>query len=146
MNFMPSLYADHGKLFGYEGIPEDFYSSRTYTDKMLQWLEEKEDERPFFAMMTYTAPHWPLQAPREYINHYKGVYDDGPSALRQKRMEAMVKLGLIPAEAMDKAHPEVAVYNTHEWGDLSPQQRKRSSRIMEIYAGMVEYLDVQIGR
>lgn len=52
---------------------EDFYSTTSFTDRMLNYLEgrdEAEKEQPFFAYLPYTAPHWPLQAPREVIQKY----------------------------------------------------------------------------
>jgi arylsulfatase len=54
-------------------LPKHFYSTRTFTDKMIGFLEnrtEKESQKPFFAYLPYTAPHWPLQAPREIIEKY----------------------------------------------------------------------------
>ena len=145
---MPGLYAAGGRIFHEAELPEDFYSSKTYTDKLLEWLEADEgnDDRPFFAMLTYTAPHWPLQAPGEYIDKYKGRYDDGPSVLRQKRMEALTRLGLIPLGTSELAHPEMPVYKTRDWEQLDGHQRESAARTMEIYAGMVECLDHHIGR
>lgn len=54
-------------------LPENFYSSKTFTDKLIQYLDERtveEKEKPFFAYLAYTAPHWPLQAPKEVIDKY----------------------------------------------------------------------------
>ena len=144
---MTNDYADGSRVFydDDDALPSDFYSTSTYTDKMLDWLSE-EDDRPFYAMMTYTAPHWPLQAPQEFIRHYRGLYDDGPSALRQKRMKRLVELGLIAQEAVDNAHPMLPVFKSREWEELSPDAQKRSARKMEAFSGMVEYLDHHVGR
>jgi len=58
-------------------LPEDFYSTKYYTDLMLQFIEQNQgDDRPFFAYLSYTAPHDPLHAPKEYIDKYTGV--EGP--------------------------------------------------------------------
>lgn len=54
-------------------LPTDFYSTRTFTDKMIGFLKDRtaeESQKPFFAYLPYTAPHWPLQAPREIIEKY----------------------------------------------------------------------------
>ena len=146
---MPGLYADGSRLFEQEELPDDFYSSKTYTDKAIEWLKADHaqgEERPFFAMLTYTAPHWPLQAPQEYIQKYKGRYDDGPSALRQERMANLEKLGLTPGGSSEHAHPEMPVYKTRDWKELEGPQKERVAKTMEIYAGMVECLDHHIGR
>lgn len=54
-------------------LPEDFYSTTYFTDRMLQFLEGRNDQertQPFFAYLPYTAPHWPLQAPQEIMQKY----------------------------------------------------------------------------
>lgn len=54
-------------------LPEDFYSTQSFTDKMLDYFEERtaeEKEQPFFSYIPFTAPHWPLQAPKEIIKKY----------------------------------------------------------------------------
>ena len=104
---------------------------------MLLYLKEwKEhgDTKPFFAYLPFSAPHWPLQAPKEFVDHYKGVYDDGPEALRQKRLANLVKLGMIHPDT--KAHPGVA--DEVEGGDeMSEQEQKLSCRAMEYISSLL---------
>lgn len=59
-------------------LPDGWYSSNGYGDIMLKYLKEWKDtkakgDQPFFAYFPFTAPHWPLQAPQEYIKHYRGL-------------------------------------------------------------------------
>ena len=57
-------------------LPQDFYSSKNYTDSMIQFIDRnKADKKPFFAFQSYTAVHDPLHAPKEYIEKYKGKFD-----------------------------------------------------------------------
>jgi arylsulfatase A-like enzyme len=130
----------------YTTVPDDFYSSNFYASKVIQYLEERkadEKRRPFFAYLTFTAPHWPLQALKEDQDKYKGVYDDGPEALRQRRLQRQAALGLLtPAQAKD-AHP--LEYGT-PFSQLSPDERAVATRKMEIYAAMVDRMDVNVGR
>ncbi|KAI0478461.1 alkaline-phosphatase-like protein [Xylariaceae sp. FL0804] len=127
-------------------LPEDFYSTRSFTDRMLKFLEERdaqEKEKPFFAYLPFTAPHWPLQAPRERVQKYAGVYDDGPDALTEKRLKRLQELGLVP-EGVEHAPP---VGNLGpEWKDLSDAERAESARKMETFAAMVDIIDENIGR
>lgn len=61
-------------------LPADFYSTRYFTDRMIKFLDERsqeEKDQPFFAYLPYTAPHWPLQAPKEVMKKY-GELADGP--------------------------------------------------------------------
>ncbi|GFG04583.1 arylsulfatase [Aspergillus udagawae] len=127
-------------------LPEGWYSSDGYGDKMLQYLSdwhERKDERPFFAYLPFTAPHWPLQAPREYIDHYRGVYDDGPDALRLKRLQRLKELGMVRPDV--EPHPVVAD-EVKEWADYTPEEKKKSCTAMEVYAGMVECIDANVGK
>lgn len=135
------LYVEDG-LYA-ENLPDDFYSSDAFADKLIQYLgERKDDDRPFFAYLPFSAPHWPLQAPAEIVEHYRGRYDAGPDALRAERLAKQKALGLLDAEV--SAHPVVAP--TPEWDALSPQERAFSARTMEVYAAMVERLDWNVGR
>lgn len=136
------LYVEDG-LYA-ENLPEDFYSSDAFADKLIQFLGERgaDDERPFFAYLPFSAPHWPLQAPADIVEHYRGRYDAGPDALRAERLARQKALGLLDAEV--SAHPVVAP--TPEWDALSPQEQAFSARTMEVYAAMVERLDWNVGR
>jgi arylsulfatase len=126
-----------------ETLPADFYSSDGFTDKLLDYLDERQDlDQPFFAYLAYTAPHWPLQAPDELVAKYRGRYDAGPEALRQERLTRLRAMGLCPPDAV--AHPIVA--KSKAWEELSDAERRASARAMEVYAAMVERMDWNIGR
>jgi arylsulfatase A-like enzyme len=124
-------------------LPPDFYSSDGFTDKLLEYLGERQDKsQPFFAYLAFTAPHWPLQAPDDLIAKYRGRYDSGPEALRTERLARLGALGLCRPDVVP--HPIVA--RTAEWAQLSPKERRVSARSMEVYAAMVERMDWNIGR
>jgi len=123
-------------------LPDDFYSSKYYTDKLIEYIGEgKALKKPFFAFAAYTAPHWPLQVPNDYLELYAGKYDQGYSQLRRSRIARMKQIGLI--EQSFKLNDDEA---EAAWNSLNPQQKKIASKQMEIYAAMVEYLDEQVGR
>jgi arylsulfatase len=126
-----------------ESLPDDFYSTRYYTDRILEWIEQgRSDDQPFFAYLSYTAPHDPLHAPKAYIDKYKGQYDQGWDALRQERLESLEKLGIVPGDAV--AFPRLPTVKA--WDDMSPEERALAARDMEVYAAMVDYMDEQIKR
>ncbi|KAF7358491.1 Alkaline phosphatase-like, alpha/beta/alpha [Mycena venus] len=127
-------------------LPDGWYSSHGYGDKMVQFLQDRVDrkeERPFFAYLPFTAPHWPLQAPQEYIKKYHGVYDDGPDALRLKRLAKLQELALVPKDITP--HPVVAD-EVKAWAEMSDDERAKSARAMEVFAAMVECIDANVGK
>jgi len=124
-------------------LPDDFYSSDYFATRLIDFLREApEDDRPFFAYLAFSAPHWPLQAPDAEIAKYKGVYDDGPDALRERRLERLRALGLIALDTVP--HPVVA--DAPEWNALSPEEQAISAKTMEVYAAMVDRIDHNVGR
>ena len=126
-----------------EKLPEDFYSSVNLTDKLIEYIDEnRADGKPFFAYGAYTAPHWPLQAPQEYIDKYEGVYAGGYDAIRAERIKRMRAAGLIKeGQTPAPRHPEWPA-----WEELTDEQRKMEVRRMQLYAAMVDALDANIGR
>lgn len=135
------LYTDDGEPV--ERLPEDFYSSRYYTDRLIEFLnEDGGDTRPFFAYLSYTAPHFPLQAPAATIAKYQGRYDDGYDVLHRRRLERAQALGLVADDVT--AFP--GIERGRSWTDLSAAERAVQSRVMEIYAAMIDDMDANIGR
>jgi arylsulfatase len=135
------IYRRNGAVV--KSLPDDFYSTKYYTDILLEWLKrDHTDGKPFFAYLSYTAPHDPLHAPKEYVEKYKGKYDEGWDVLRVKRAEALKDLGIIPRDA--KSFPRLA--NVKAWEQMSPEERTMATRDMEVYAAMVDYMDEQIKR
>lgn len=124
-------------------LPEDFYSSDFFTDKMIEYIGEESD-KPFFAVVNYTAPHWPLQAPDAWIAQFEGQYQQGYEALKQARTEALVERGLFPQDA--QVHGFQPLPHQKPWESLSAQQQAVSSKSMQIYAAMVANMDWNIGR
>ncbi len=124
-------------------LPKDFYSTKTYTDKTIQFIDEgHQDGKPFFAYMAYTAPHGPLQVPNKWLRRYKNRYDEGWDGIRQKRLARMQEMDII--DEGDNAADRL--YFLPRSSTLSPAARVALGRNMEIYASMVEYMDDQIGR
>lgn len=135
----PADYRDGDALVH---VDANWYTTRDYTAKMLEYIDQdRASGRPFFAYLAYTAPHWPLQAPRESIAKFKGRYDAGYEALYAQRFARQKQLGLVPADAK----PIDPARFAPRWADLSAQDRQIEARRMEIYAAMVSDLDHYVG-
>lgn len=137
----PAAYREDGEMVD---LPEDFgYSTDFYTDRMIEYIEsDRDSSAPFFGYVAYTAPHWPLQAPDENIAKFEGVYDEGWEVIQQRRLNRQIADGLMPISTV--AHPIFT--NSPSWSELSAEERRIEARKMEIYAGMVDRLDQEIGR
>jgi len=124
-------------------LPDDFYSSAWYTDQLISYIDgDRGDGAPFFAYLSYTAAHNPLHAPREYIDKYRGRFDGGWDQLAAERLERMRSLGLAADSQEHQPRPGWVM----AWDELSPEQQAARARDMEIYAGMIDYMDESIGR
>jgi arylsulfatase A-like enzyme len=135
----PAIYYSEDKRLS---LPKDFYSTKNYSEKMTEYLENRPDDgKPFFAYLTYTAPHWPLQAPKESIAKYKGRYDDGYDVLQISRFERSKVLGLLDSTF----HPTDRVPSEKAWNNLSNEEKAVEAKKMEIYAAMVDDLDKYLG-
>jgi len=133
-------YRTNGKKL--DELPADFYSARNYTDTLIHYIEKnKADHKPFFMYASYTSPHDPLQAPIEYIEKYRGKFDMGWDSLRTLRLHNLKALGIVPDDLNTFAPSGIP-----EWKTLNPLQKAAYARDMEVYAAMVDYLDMSIGR
>lgn len=123
-------------------LPKDYYSSTFIVDKAMDYIAaDRQDGKPFFAYLGFQANHVPVQAPKDIIDKYRGRYDQGWTALRQARRDRAVELGLIPAGAGLQT-----MASTADWNALDEHEKRYEARRMEVYAGMAETMDQQIGR
>jgi len=124
-------------------LPEDFYSSKFIVDKTIEYLDgNKASERPFFSYLAFQANHIPVQAPREFVDKYIGVYDKGWHALRQSRFEGVVDRGLVPGGTALGPMPE----GLKEWDALTGEEKEIRAMNMAVHAGMLEAMDHHVGR
>lgn len=131
-------YADGEK----HTLPDDFYSSEYFIDKTIEFISANEsDDKPFFAYIPFQAVHMPVQAPREFSDKYAGVYDQGWTVMREQRRLAAEEAGIIPENTEVIVTP-----GTLDWNTLTEEQKDHHARRMEVYAGMVDAMDMHIGR
>ena len=123
-------------------LPGDFYSSRFLVDKTVDFIDSNlHDDAPFFAYLPFQAVHIPVQAPQEFIDSYRGIYDVGWNAVREKRRTQAIALGIIPADV-----GIVGMATTGDWQALDAERQRYEAKRMAVYAGMVEAMDHHIGR
>jgi len=136
-----ATYREDGELI--DELPEDFYSTDFYTDKMLGYIDsQKSDGKPVFAYFAYTSPHWPLHAPDRSLDKFVGKYDEGYDVIRAKNFERAKKMGFTPKNAVMPPRPNFIP----AWDSLPEDEKIIRAKHMEAYAAMVDNLDENIGR
>jgi arylsulfatase len=120
--------------------PEKYYFTHAISDHAARFIDDHlrhTPDKPFFAYVAYTAPHWPMQALQKDIAKYTGQYDQGYAPIRRKRFERMKELGIIGAESAFT--PTVGDWDACEY-------KPWEARCMEVYAAMVDAMDQGIGK
>jgi len=121
---------------------EDFYTSDSFTDAAIDYVREsrQRSDDPFVLYLAFTAPHWPMHAPPEDIERYRGRYDTGWEPMRAGRFERMQELGILHADS------QLSPLDVKPWDETDPERREVLAHRMAIYAAMVDRLDQNVGR
>jgi arylsulfatase len=135
------LYTQNGKVL--EALRPRFHSSEDYTAAIINNIEEnRSDGKPFFGYLALQAPHDPFQLPDDWLDRYRGRYDQGYDATRAARIKRMKTLGIIgPNATVFPRLPSIPA-----WTDLSAEDQRQAARKMELYAAMVGHMDANIGK
>ncbi|MGN6198142.1 arylsulfatase [Humibacter sp.] len=154
-NWYPSLAEDNRYIDQPYTPEEGYHLSKDLADqalKMLRDVKQTEPDKPWYLWFCPGANHAPHHAPQEYIDKYKGVFDDGYEAYREWVLARMIEKGLLP-EGTDLTElnpmPEGTFSETDRvrpWDELNDDEKRMFSRMAEVYAGFSEYTDAQVGR
>ena len=122
--------------------PEDFYVTDAFTDYACRFVAEsfRQESKPFFLYLAYTAPHWPLQALPEDLAQYEGKYRVGWEEVSRRRLARQRQMGLIDPAWVPAPHEGPV------WDTLSEEQQRLSDLRMAAYAGCVEAVDRNVGK
>lgn len=124
-------------------LPKGHFSTQAFSDFIIKSVDEqKADGKPFFAYLSYQAVHSPFAVPDDWLDKYKGQFDQGYDAVRAARIGRMKEMGLVGKDAV----PFPRLPNIPAWDTLKPEQKKVMARRMEVYAAMLENMDSHIGR
>ena len=124
---------------------EKYHLSEDLADKALTWLKRHRafsPDKPFFMYWAPGAAHGPHHIFPKWADKYKGRFDDGWDAMRERTFKRQKELGWIPANARLTPRPE----SMPGWDNIPQSERAFQLRLMEIFAGFVEHTDVQVGR
>ncbi|MDB5393329.1 MAG: sulfatase [Rhodospirillales bacterium] len=111
----------------------------------IHWIHSHDavaPDRPYFLYFASGGTHSPHHVPKEWIDKYRGQFDQGWDRLREEIFARQQKLGVIPANAELTPRPDALP----AWSSLSTDQQKLASRQMEVYAGFLAETDAEVGR
>ena len=151
----PDLIEDNHFIDQPYGPEQGYHLSRDLADKAISMIADQKasnPSKPWYMWLCPGANHAPHHAPKDYIEKYKGKFDDGYEAYREWVLPRMIERGLLPkGTAITPINPlPENVANPGDmvrpWNTLKPEEKKLFSRLMEVYAGFSEYTDAQVGR
>jgi arylsulfatase len=137
-----TTYVEHPHTSG----GHDYYHvSEDLADDAIDWLQQHKalaPKKPFFMYWASGASHGPHQVPKEWVDKYKGKFDDGWDAYRERAFQRAKQQGWIPQTAQLTPRPA----SLASWDSIPEDEKPFQRRLMEVFAGFTEHADAQVGR
>ena len=126
-------------------LEDGYHVSEDLVDQAIAMITAHQGSSPgnrFFTYLAFGATHSPHQAPADYVEKYRGRYDEGWDVIRQRWFEKQLATGIVPeGTTLSPRNPGV-----EPWEDLSDSNRALYARMQEAFAGFLDHTDDQIGR
>ena len=154
-NWYPDLVEDNRFIEPPATPEEGYHLSKDLADQALRMLRDQHcatPSKPWFMWWCPGANHAPHHAPQEYIDKYKGKFDDGYEAYREWVLARMIERGVMPEGTeltpLNPMPEDMANKDDYvrPWAELNADERRLFARMAEVFAGFSEYTDVQVGR
>lgn len=123
----------------------DYHVTPDLVDHAIAWVQSQQaltPDKPFFMYLSFGATHAPHHVPPEWIEKYRGKFDQGWDALREETIARQKELGVVPPDTQLTARSE----GIKAWDELSADEKHLATRLMETYAGFAEHTDHHAGR
>ena len=143
--FHPELTSDNHFVDPPGGAEDGYHVSEDIVERCIGMIRDQVSlvpERPFFSYIAFGATHSPHQAPRDYLEKYRGRFDAGWDVARAEWFARQRELGIVPAGTVLAPHNP----GVRPWNDLSENERRFAARLQEAFAAMLDHTDAQIGR
>ena len=141
----PTLIDDTRQIDPPATPDEGYHVSQDLVDQTIRYvkdLQAADPAKPYFVYLAFGAGHAPHHAPVEYIEKYKGKFDQGWDAVRNETLARQKAMGIVSANT--ELPPRNA--DIKAWDDLPAEEKRLFARMMEVYAGFLDHTDHQIGR
>jgi arylsulfatase A-like enzyme len=141
----PAIYRDTVPIEPEMTPGEEYHFTADLTDRAIDWIRQQKalmPDKPFFVYFAPGATHAPHHVPKEWADKYKGMFDDGWDAQRDRTFARQKELGVIPPDAELTARPP----EIPGWEEIPDDLKPVLARQMEVYAGFLEHTDHHVGR
>lgn len=141
----PTLFLGTSPVQPWGTAEEGYHFSEDIVDKAIAWMRGTRvltPDKPFFLYLSFGGTHAPHHAPKEWIDKYRGRFDDGWDAVREQTLATMKSKGIVPPDTALTGRPE----GVEAWDELTDTQQRVYARLMEAYAGFAEHTDAQVTR
>ncbi len=145
--WQPALYEDTRpvELEVPPGRQGDYTLNEALADRAIEYIRQQKSvtpDRPFFVYYAPGATHAPHHVPKDWIEKFKGQFDQGWDKYREACFQRQLKLGVIPKDTKLTPRPaEIPAYDS-----LTAEQKKIAARLMETFAAYTAQTDHEVGR
>jgi arylsulfatase A-like enzyme len=126
-------------------VADGYHLTEDLADHAIEFvrdLRQVDPDKPFFAYFCPGACHSPHHAPRAWIDHYRGRFDEGWDSWRERAFARQLDAGLLPLQTVLSERPPWVP----AWADLTGDERRVYARYMEAFAGYLSHTDHHVGR
>jgi arylsulfatase len=143
--YYPAIYEGTTPIEPEKTPEQGYHFTQDMTDKAIKWVSQQKAlmaDKPFFIYFAPGATHAPHHVPPEWIDKYKGQFDQGWDVVREQTFARQKQLGVIPQDCqLTDRHAQIPA-----WDSMAPELKPILSRQMEVYAAFLEHTDHHIGR
>jgi len=139
--FVPVMWNDHTP----EPYRKSVHLDQDLADRAIEWITGHKSikaDLPFMMLWASGSMHSPHHAPDSHIDKYKGKFDMGWDEARIQILEQQKALGVVPPDTQLTERIDAIP----AWDSLSDEEKSLYARQMEVFAGQMEWVDLQIGR
>jgi len=125
--------------------PKGYHVTEDIAEDAINWIQDQQayhPEKPWFIYWAPGASHGPHQVPKEWADKYKGKFDDGWDAYRERVHKRAKEKGWIPQNAQLTPRAE----SMASWASIPDAEKPFQRRLMEVFAGFTEHADYNAGR
>ncbi len=142
-NFSPTLWRGTAPVA--TPAKADYHLNTDLADEAIAMIGARDaapQRQPFFMYWATGTAHAPHHAPREWLEHYRGKFDQGWDKMREEVLRRQITSGAVPAST--RLPPRLE--GMPAWTSLSKDQQRLYARQMEAFAAALSHADAEFGR